>query len=335
MRIAGSKGVATTLLLVIVLSGSAAAASLTPPMAAVVSKQTAPQLSRLTVSPAIVEFGLSKPTEYTKTVTLINNGSVALPIHMLSSSYALSPDQAPLGSRGVALLDSASWLSANQQDFILSPGAPHQVRLRVTIPHGAAPGDHYATVYFQPLEQLRSDGVRQESFSSGRVSVLLLMTVPGQLMQQAALQKVSAPIIHQPGTVALGIALGNTGNIHLLPHGTITVRRGNKRVVSYDLPPGLILSQTQRNYTWQWSHAAIGHYHISGRITYGSPARVLTFNRSIWILPWIPVFIIILGGGGLLFIMLRTRGRWRRAWQALSKPSSSSGQKKHKIPCAF
>jgi hypothetical protein len=281
-------------------------------------EDSATSQSALAVSPAIIEEVLTpgKATKFTLRVNNVTN--FPLPVKATVRDFVVQPEE--LKKAEQARLDASKWFTIQEPDFILQPKQTRIVSGSILPPANAVPGGRYATIYFQPLVPQEVLGP-STAYLSARVGILAFLIVTGDIEQNAAYKKrLQAPGIVQRGPILFNFSVSNSGTVHLMPQGKLTVRdwRGRK-VAMPKMPPGIVLPGSAKDYQLEWRAAgAFGRYSAELEVSYGSEHRKLNKTTvTFWIIPWIELF------GCALFLTLaglfvcKTRRRWRKAWRAL------------------
>jgi hypothetical protein len=272
----------------------------------------------LAVSPAIIEEVLEPGKDATFTVLVHNVTSFPLPVKGFVRDMTLQDVQ--LDESAKAKLDASRWFSIEEPDFILQPNQTRTVKGTIRAPADAAPGGHYATVYFQPL-------VPQEALSpstayiSSRVGALAFLVVKGDIERKAAFtEPLSASTGMGRGPIKLSFSVGNSGNVHILPAGSVAIYDWHgKKLASLDIPTGLILPKTSKSYEFEWQPPQlVGKYIAELTFTYDRDQRPLTAKSAeVWAAPWLEAGTVLLLLAGGVFIIAKTRSRWRKAWHVL------------------
>jgi hypothetical protein len=291
-----------------------------PRFAGAQSGDIPPSQSALAVSPAIIEEVLT-PGKATEFILQVNNvTNYPLPIKAMVRDFAVQSEELEKAER--SRLDASKWFTLQEPDFILQPKQVRTVKGSITPPADAVPGGRYATIYFQPLVPQEVLGP-STAYLSARVGVLAFLIVKGDIEQKAAFQKgLYAPGLAQHGPIPFDFSLSNTGSVHLMPKGKLTIRdwRGRK-VKTMDLPTGIVLPGAARKYQLEWAApGAFGKYTAELEVSYGSENAVLGKKTvTFWVVPWGSLLtgVIVLTLVGLF--VRRTRRRWRKAWRALHR----------------
>jgi len=136
--------------------------------------------SALAVGPAILEQILTPGVESQAKVFVSNLTNIPLPIKSQVSGF-LSKEEFPVDKKYV--FDASSWIYVDPADFILQPNEQKEILVTIKTPEGAAPGGHYATIYFEPLVPVVALSP-QTTYSLARVGVLTFLVVKGEIIEK-------------------------------------------------------------------------------------------------------------------------------------------------------
>ncbi len=150
------------------------------------------------------------------------------PLPISSTVKNLTPLEEIKTSSDASRLDASAWFKITEPDFILQPGVSKTITIKLAPPVDATPGGHYATIYFQPVIP---DSVltSETAFLAARVGVLSFLIVRGDIKQELAIDSFTPPGLKQTGPITFNVALKNTGNVHTLPTGAVTIRNWRKK----------------------------------------------------------------------------------------------------------
>lgn len=274
--------------------------------------------SALGVSPAIMEQALTpgKLTEFTVQVHNVTN--FPLPIKSYVRDLRLQGETLSESAR--ARLDASRWFTIEEPDFILQPKQVRTIKGMLQAPSNAAPGGHYATLFFQPLvpEEALSPSM---AYVNTKVGVLVFLVVKGDIKEEATLGKplqASSPMQQSP--VSFTFSIRNSGNVHLMPTGKIKLYDWRGRLAdTLNVPPGIVLPNTVKEYVMTWRPPSkLGKYRAELTIGYGGEQTQLQKTIvNFWIVPWLNTVFPVLFLSIVTIVLYKTRRRWRRAWQAL------------------
>jgi hypothetical protein len=290
------------------------------PQAGAQTKDTKDPVSKsaLGVSPAIMEQAVAPGMPTTFTLQVNNVTNFPLPIKSYVRDLRLQGES--LNEPDRARLDASRWFTIEEPDFILQPNQIRTIKGTIHAPLDAAPGGHYATVFFQPLvpEEALSPSM---AYVNTKVGVLAFLVVRGDINEEAKLDKPlhANPLIRR-APITFTFSVRNSGNVHLMPTGKIEMYDWRGRPAGVlDVPPGIILPNTTKEYTVSWQpRSKIGKYRAE--LTMGYGAERVQFRKTattVWLVPWIEIILPILFLTLSAVLVYKTRRRWHRAWLAL------------------
>lgn len=247
--------------------------------------------------------------EWSRTV-LVNPELGVLPAPLLKDGETVEMNKEALKSI------EAAFLSYNPDSFRLAPGAWLDFPLNINIPETTVPGGYYGALLFQFIEET---GAEAGTISVlGKVGPLLLLSVIGPVQATAefielrALGRTGGIFDHLPQSVSF--TLRNTGNLHVVPHGTLTITNwlgqiGERREVNVTdrvLLPGWTrtfeesighLESDEQGLAREWKRFGFGPYRLKLDLSIGD--RTVNRELSFWVIPW-----RLLGLGALALAIL-------------------------------
>lgn len=223
-----------------------------------------------------------------------------------------------------------SWIFVAQSSLELQAGESRDVPFVIKVPKNASPGGYYAAIFFSSEPPVA--GPQGKVVTSERTGSLILLTVEGELVHRTTVRDFSltnrSPFRSLP--VGFQTMIENSGNVHELPLGTITIKNYFGSIVArLPLNPegGRVLPGSARRYVSIWQNGqthptsgffstaaeelrqfAIGRYTATLTINGQEEGNVLlTATFSVW-----PKELLIctLGIIILLVILLRLYRRW-------------------------
>ena len=181
----------------------------------------APELNDIAISPSRIELLMLSGTEKTVVVNLIysSDPGKGQPTRVLAylGDWSITRqgkvDFFPAGSRA----NSASpWLVYSPTEVTVIPGKSHPIRVTVSVPKDAAPGEHITALFVEPrpddikLEQNNRKQVRVKF----RLAAVFYVMVP-TLTQDASLENLKAEATEK--ALIVTPVLRNKGNTHVRP----------------------------------------------------------------------------------------------------------------------
>lgn len=206
------------------------------------------------------------------------------------------------------------------------------VEVKITVPADADAGGYFGAVRFAPA-QTGSGG--QVNLSASVASIILL-TVPGDLVEKASLTDFE---VRQNGTSSAYFGSGenlqlytrftNSGNVQVGPFGKISVLKGDEVVYEADFndadPREVILPDSARR--WETPLKDIdgfGKYTVKATFTYGSSNQTIEATKDFWVIPVtfiiavVAVILVVVGA-----IVFATRKYLKSEKHQRSKASGS------------
>jgi len=219
----------------------------------------------------------------------------------------------------------ASWIDVSREGIELAPGQERVVPFTVNIPENIGPGGYFGAIilgteppriYQQNEEKGAGMSIAQQTAS------LLLLRVKGDVFEEAHIREFNTDkdFYNTPFLVDFLIRIENTGNVHIKPHGAISIKNmfGKEvRVLKINENGGNILPRSIRRFnenTWE-EKSAFGKYTATLGITYGVSVNdggqgknSLVAVKTFWIIPWriiIPVFLTLLFISGIFILLIK------------------------------
>lgn len=179
-----------------------------------------PELNDIAISPSRIELPMMPGTEKTVVVNLIYSSDTGKgqPTRVLAylGDWTITKqgkiDFYPAGSRS----NSASpWLVYSPTEVTVIPGRSHPIRVTVSVPSDAAPGEHVAALFVEPRpDDIKFEENRKQVRVRFRLAAVFYVMVP-TLTQDASLENLSAEATDK--AVVVTPVLRNKGNAHVRP----------------------------------------------------------------------------------------------------------------------
>ena len=177
------------------------------------------------------------------------------------------------------------------------------VEVTITVPGTTQAGGYFGAIRFAPTTPDSGGQVN----TSGSVASLVLLTVPGDLVEKLNLTQFdiyqgdkAATNFRTPNDLKVAFRFENKGNVQLSPFGKISVKKGSDVVYEADFnnedPKDTILPDGARK--WEVSLKNIGsfgHYTVSATFTYGSKNQSVDVTKSFWVIPLAFIIAVIVG----------------------------------------
>ncbi len=260
----------------------------------------AQQETQLVVTPAIIDAPAVAGESTKRTIQISNNNDYALPISVEVQSAVI--DGEPLEGVSNDRYDVSNWVSFDKKTYIFESGETRQIPFTITPPFTASAGGHYAQISIRGLTLESSSG--QQGLVFPEIGVPLLVTVPGEIVEDARVQDVSIfPRFVTPNKpIDIEIPVENIGTVHNLVRVKMVFVQGDSVVDELELPPGIILPGTRKLFRGVWQPEQYGQFDAYVELAYGSN-RTTTRSQAEQVLVMPPVSSLILLG---IFVWLGT-----------------------------
>jgi hypothetical protein len=269
----------------------------------------------LAVSPAILEVA-GKPGETVERKFNIQNIS-GQPMPVSATLDRLRPTEAEIDLSKSESFNASQWIAISEPYHILDDKERRELTAVVSVPEDAEPGGHYATIIMQPMApetSLNGSGAR----IAPKVGILVFITVPGDAVRELSVNT-SASRLHLSKQVPFTAEFRNTGTIHALPTGKITIRNlfGSTKA-ELPLQPRIVLPNTVKEFAAEWDGPFLfGIYSAETEATYGPGQTQLTSGKRYFVVfRWLPLILAALPLVLIGWFVRRTYGRWGDALRA-------------------
>jgi hypothetical protein len=265
------------------------------------SSDTRGNQMRMTLTPPLIQIGLSRGTEWKSSLRFVNSNPYPLTI------YARVVPFTPDGETGNALLSPfadasqvspdilAGWISIPKGPIDVSGDSTGELPLSIRIPENAPPGGHYAAVLVGTEPGTIEKGKSGVAVGS-MVTSLILVRVPGEVIaRESFLDAPEANFI---------VRFENKGNVHVVPQGEISIRNmwGKERgkiIINESANFGNVLPNSTRKFEFVWKGEEnafeFGRYTAVATLTYGEEGRKSVYRETaFWVIPWKPISIALL-----------------------------------------
>jgi len=144
------------------------------------------------------------------------------------------------------------WVSINPGEFVIQPNEYKTVRVSIDVPFDAAFGYYYAVTFSRSADEKPAKG--QAVKGSIASLILLEANVPGAKRELQVVEFKSEKKLYEFLPAKLTVKIRNTGNVHAVPHGDVSINQGDKELGRLLLNPAgsYILPGTNRVFTLEW-----------------------------------------------------------------------------------
>lgn len=195
----------------------------------------APADDGIGVAPARFELPMLPGAEKTVVVNVIYNSASgeAQPCRLVASLgdwSILSSGEAEYYKAGTQSNSACAWLTYSPAEITALPSKIHPIRVTITVPKDATPGDHLAALFVEARpDNLKVDQNRRQVILRFRMAALFYIMVP-KLTKQGSLQDLKTGLSEQG--ILVTPTLKNDGNSHLRPIHSVKVLDSTGAVVA-------------------------------------------------------------------------------------------------------
>jgi hypothetical protein len=206
----------------------------------------------------------------------------------------------------------AGWIDVTNASINISPGNSAEVPFTINAPADASPGGHYAAILIgtEPID--RPDSGPFISVSS-LISSLVFVRVSGDVVEDGDIRELSTEkIFYSKPEVPISLRFENSGNVHLLPQGDITIfnmwgKERGKIEINQRTEFGNVLPDSIRKFSYIWkgedTPLEAGRYKASATLSFGKDSRKnVTKSTYFWVVPVGPALTLV--GSLTLFILI-------------------------------
>ncbi len=259
----------------------------------------------LTVSPPLAEYEIKPGESITKRIKVTN------PINKQVKVYPTALDfnaKGETGEPGFSKPDEnkssyslAGWISFSKTYLVLEPQEVEEFDYTIKAPNNAEPGGHYGVVFFASEAPDAQEDISQVTIST-MVGSLVLVKVPGFIVENAKLETFSAPWFLFKTPVNFNTRISNLGNLHFKPKGEIIIKNffgQQKDSIDFNSIGGNVLPESIRRFENSWEPKTslfypLGRYTAELKLKYGDSQKDITATVAFWIIPiWFIIVLII------------------------------------------
>lgn len=303
----------------------------------------------ITLIPPSLEYGVKPGEKLQAKVKLFNETAQPITAYASTDNFTAADDSGTAKFLNTPTEDLASWISIAKDPIIIQPGERAEVPFDVNVPTNADPGGHYGVIFFgdQPNAPAGGSAVAVTS----KIAMLLILRVEGAINESALVSEFKAgptkSFTRLP--VEFDLRIANNGNVHVRPHGNVTVRNsigGTSVVLSLNDSRGAVLPKSDRLFKtlWQkdadsvakdnffkeisnqWHNFAFGPYTAEAVMIYGlADDKTLQATLKFWIFPW-QLLLTLLVGAILIIFLLVFFIRWYNRWIVAKAQGKGGGQ---------
>jgi len=203
----------------------------------------------------------------------------------------------------------ASWMTPGWPEFDLPAKSNISFPFEIRIPLNAEPGGHFGSLIFKICGLLPGQagaGVSQE------LGALILLQIAGKTKEEATLESFQVKrSLWEYGPVEFEARVKNEGNVHLKPHGSLSITNVfGKQVANIPIEGRNVLPGAIRKIPFSWDRKNLfGHYVATLSLGYGDKGKALITTTSFWGFPYRVGGIVLTVLFVLGFLLFRARRR--------------------------
>lgn len=301
----------------------------------------------LTVTPPFFELSINPGETWSSFIKVVNVNDYDMTLYASVVNFSANEKEngqgkfTPIFKRDPEAQGSmlGEWITVTKDPIYVPAGGSMQVPFSIKAPPNADPGGHYAAILIgtQPTAPVEG-GLAVSSY----ISSLIFAKVSGTIIEQGDIRELSTPhTFFNAPEIPITLRFENTGNVHVLPQGNITIYNMWGKVrgtipVNQNTAFGNVLPGTTRKFSYTWTGESnpfeAGKYTAVATLSYGSDGRKnVSSITTFWIVPIVPVAAGL--GLTLLFvgiIVLFVRAYIRRALNLESERIGVASPQKRK-----
>lgn len=192
------------------------------------------------------------------------------------------------------------------REFSLEFGEKITIPVTVSVPSNAEPRGYYgALIVSNDPDKIEGEAAKDTEGKTriiSRIGSLFLLKINGEGKEEGNIEnfKIIGPTQMFYGSRPAGfeIAYKNTGNVHLVPYGTITINNIFGQVIkTLPVDAYFVLPDSTRYREVEWSDGfSLGRYTANLSLYKGYNNEFTEARVAFWVIPWkilIPAFVII------------------------------------------
>jgi hypothetical protein len=279
----------------------------------------------LKVSPVRTDVEIKPGESQTVKITVTNLTGAATTVSPIENDF-ISGDERGTPS---LILDPSKYAPTHSLKRFMAPlsnvaipaGESKTINVVINVPKDAQASGYFGAIRFAPTSP---DGGGQVNLSAS-VASLILLTVPGPVVEKLNLTDFSIQQKDKDGTAKDGtnfrdgnniqasVRFENKGNLQLGPFGKVTVKKGDSVIYDTDFnnknPRDVILPDGARRWDIPLNNiSGFGKYTVSAVFTYGQKNQTIEVSKSFWV---VPSSVIIASAIGLVVLIGLIVGIWQ------------------------
>lgn len=259
------------------------------------------------VEPGKTEIFLNRGESLTKNITITNRIDKTVKFKLTTEDLVGSnSEREPIVLMGdeVGPYSLKNFIKPEITEFSLDLGEKIVIPVTISVPVDAEPRGYYgALIVSNEPEKLNSaSGESGETKIISRIGSLFLVKINGQGKEEGNLESFritgGGNGFYESKPESFEVVYKNTGNVHLVPYGKITVRNIMGRIINeipVDAYFALPNSVRYREVLWQGGGFLFGRYTANLELYKGYGNEYDQSKISFWVLPWKIVVPVLIG----------------------------------------
>ncbi|HEY4963119.1 MAG TPA: hypothetical protein VIH90_00295 [Candidatus Saccharimonadales bacterium] len=265
----------------------------------------------LRVSPVRSDITIKSGTSLVQNIIVTNVQTAPAQLQAIINDFSASSDES--GNPAI-LVNGNQYAPTNSLKRFVEPipgiinvpaGQSVTVPVTINVPANAAGGGYYGLVRFSPANSASSP--TKNLSLAGSVGSLILLTVPGNIVNKLSITSFDARVNDMPKTLYFSskgidsvIRFQNEGNIQEQPFGKIILKNhSGKELYSTEVnntsPRSNVLPNSIRKFTIPLQHVGtFGIYTIEGNFGYGPNGQLLSASTTFYVVPVYAIVAFIL-----------------------------------------
>ena len=280
------------------------------------------EAARLSISQVTFELTGNRGDVLVNRLRVFNptNSSIAIEMEIEDFAAAGEEGEVIVKEAETETYSLAKWIRVSSGSFTLGPNEQKFVDFIITIPLSAEPGGKYGSVLATTKGIMSPDEEMAGAAISTKVGALVLLTVSGDVVENLEVKEFSVPSFSETGPVPFLIRFENTGTVHVIPRGYVTITDWrSKKVIDIEFPQHTVIPGSVRRVKALWDKKwAFGRFTATLVGNYGTgnvPLKppVVVF----WLFPWRIALGVFIVSALVITYFVKTRKRWKMALKIL------------------
>jgi hypothetical protein len=228
----------------------------------------------IAVAPARFELEMQPGTEKTVVIAVDYRSTTPAtkPVRIVATlnDWTITPDgRVEYFRAGTRDRSASPWIIYSPGEATITPGSIHQIRVTISVPNNAAPGDHLAALVIeQRAETLKSTADLRQMVVRYRMASVFYIKVGG-LTKRGSFEHLYAATTDEG--IVVTPTLKNDGNSMIRPSQSIKIVDANGTIVAdlADIEPLPILAGSQTSQSIRLGkNLSTGHYTVKMRVDF-------------------------------------------------------------------